>query len=120
MKLKSLILASLLLSSMSAFAKMDYDCNMYPDEQGGYNFLVQLQGNKAKLYTITYSEQNRTPSYYKTLQEISPQNALIRHFAEGRNTDGYEIYLRRGAASFGRVEPRSGKFRIYPCLPARF
>lgn len=113
--MKFLLILTLSVFSVSAFAEFDYSCDLFPGEQGGNTLLIRINGTKAKVFTISYGEQEPSPRLIVTLKKIGSRNSLIKHYVENLNGNGLEFMIRKGAGTLGRIDHRTRKFRLYEC-----
>lgn len=113
--MKSHLLLALTLFSVHAFAKSKYSCDMFPGQQGGYYLNIRVEGNKAKVFTISPSEQDAQERYLTTLHLISKKDSLIKVFSEKQNKDGMEFIIRRGAGAIGDKRLQGEEFSFYGC-----
>ena len=113
--MKLLLLLVLTVFSVSAFAEFQYSCDMYPGQQGGNLLLIRVEGNRAKVFSISPSEQNARERFLTTLRLISKKNSHIKHYVEKQEKDGLEFFIRRGAGAVGRSNHHTNEFSFYSC-----
>lgn len=117
--MKPFLIFALAICSLSAFASDEYNCNMFPGEQGGHALLIRVEGNRAKVFTVYPSEQESVPQYTATLHQVSGRNSRIMHFIDNANKDRFEFFIRRGAGTVGVAGNSTNSFSLYSCEKIR-